>query len=37
MTDMTNLDENAFDFDAMKEAVGVDPFAQDTKKYAKIV
>ena len=28
------MDVNAFNFDAMKEAVGVDPFAQETKKYA---
>jgi len=29
------IDANAFNFDAMKEAVGVDPFAQTTNKYAK--
>lgn len=28
------IDANAFNFDAMKEAVGVDPFAQATNKYA---
>lgn len=29
------FDANAFNFDAMKQAVGVDPFAQETNKYAK--
>lgn len=28
------IDASAFNFDAMKEAVGVDPFAQETKRYA---
>jgi len=28
------IDANAFNFDAMKEAMGVDPFAQATNKYA---
>ena len=28
------LDASAFNFDAMKEAVGVDPFAADTNRYA---
>ena len=27
------MDVNAFNFDAMKQAVGVDPFADNTKKY----
>lgn len=29
------IDANAFNFDAMKEAVGADPFAQATNKYAR--
>ena len=29
------FDENSFNFGAMKEAVGVDPFAQETTRYAK--
>lgn len=29
------IDASAFNFDAMKEAVGVNPFEQQTKKYAK--
>jgi len=29
------MDANAFNFDAMKEAVGVDPFAQVANKYAR--
>jgi hypothetical protein len=29
------MDINAFNFDAMKEAVGIDPFAQTTNKYAE--
>jgi hypothetical protein len=28
------IDASAFNFDAMKEAVGVDPFAQETNRYA---
>ncbi len=30
---MENFD--AFNFDAMKEAVGIDPFAQEANKYGK--
>lgn len=29
------IDASAFNFDAMKEAVGIDPFAQETNKYAE--
>ena len=29
------IDANAFNFDAMKEAVGVDPFAEKSNRYAK--
>jgi len=29
------MDINAFNFDAMKEAVGIDPFAKTTNKYAE--
>jgi hypothetical protein len=29
------IDASAFNFDAMKEAVGVDPFAQESNKYAE--
>jgi hypothetical protein len=29
------IDASAFNFDAMKEAVGVDPFAQETNRYAE--
>jgi len=29
------IDENAWNFDAMKEAVGVDPFAETANKYAR--
>lgn len=29
------IDANAFNFEAMKEAVGVNPFAQETNKYGK--
>lgn len=29
------IDASAFNFDAMKQAVGIDPFAQETNKYGK--
>jgi hypothetical protein len=29
------IDASAFNFDAMKEAVGIDPFAQESNKYAE--
>ena len=29
------IDASAFNFDAMKQAVGIDPFAQDANKYGK--
>lgn len=29
------IDASVFNFDAMKQAVGIDPFAQDTNKYGK--